>query len=87
MREANFHQLAVHVLDAVHQSEIDREEDAQGNERNLGGFVDPQPKQEQGCPGQGWQAAQGLERRVQQPAGQRPVAGESAKKRCHRPAE
>jgi hypothetical protein len=63
---ANFDQLAINILDAGHEIEVDREEGADRDQRDFRRLVDAQPEQQQRHPGQRWNGANRLEGRVEQ---------------------
>ncbi len=79
--------LAVHGEDGAERAEIDREGDADRDQRDLRGFEDAEPQDEQRHPGDGGNGAQALQRRVEQRAGETRGAGERAEQRAGGDAE
>ena len=71
-------EAAVDRLDAGHQVEIDREEHADRDQRDLRRLEDAEPQDEQRHPRDRRDAAQRLQHRVEQPPPQRRIAGQRA---------
>ena len=75
---ADLDDLAVDRDDRAHDAEIDREEHADRDQRDLRGLEDAEPEDEQRHPGDRGNGAQRLQGRVDQPAHQRRIAGDRA---------
>ncbi|MHC2177722.1 hypothetical protein ACVIQW_007109 [Bradyrhizobium diazoefficiens] len=74
--------LAIDREDGTHHAEIDREEHADRDQRDLRCLEDTEPEDEQRHPGQRGYRAQRLHGRIEQPARQRPIAGNRAEQRA-----
>ena len=79
---ADLDDLAVDREHRAHHAEIDREEHADRDQRDLRGFEDAEPQDEQRHPGDRRDRAQRLQGRIEQAARERRIAGDRAERAC-----